>query len=671
MSRTAKSRAMTSAGLALRLWLLLGSLGVVVLLIIGRAVQLQAIEGEHWEKVAADQQRGRAPLPARRGGIFDRNGVPLALTHETFGVAVAPHELRDPQVAAARLASDLGISAAEARRATDPSRRWVVLPGRFSADQRKTLNDVRGIHFERRLERFYPQGDVAREVVGSVSGDDRALGGIEQQFNELLRGTPGYSVVRRDARGVAQSTIFLPVVPPTDGADIYLTLDFHLQEIADGALSEAIRTTGASGGDLLLADPRTGEVLAAVSRRAGAARSLAAITEPFEPGSTLKPFFVANLLEGGYASLGEQVFAENGRWSDENGRIFRDVSAYEWLTLADALRVSSNIGLVKFSSRLPSGEQYRYLRDLGFGTASGVEYPAESSGRLRRPRHWSKLTPSSLAIGYEVSATPLQLTMAYGALANGGVLMEPRLLREIRSTGGEVLVRGRAQPLRRVMTRKVATQITDVLVSAVEGGTATRAALATFEVAGKTGTARRTGSGGRYEAGSYTSSFVGYFPARDPQLVIFVKLDQPRGSFYGGLTAAPVTRETLQGILAARARALDGTSLLTARAAPEPDAPGRGTALTPPAQLSVAAGREGPFVFFLSEGLPALDSVAAGRRVVVPALKDLPMRDAARRLHSLGFHVRLRGSGDVQGSRPAAGSLLVPGDTLLLIGEDS
>lgn len=667
MSRTAKSRAMTPEGLALRWWLLLGSLGVAVLLIIGRAVQLQAIEGDHWEKVAADQQRGRSPLPARRGGIFDRNGVPLALTHETFGVAVAPRELRDRKVASARLASDLGISAAEARRATDPSRRWVVLPGRFSADQRKKLGGVRGIHFERRLERFYPQGDVAREVVGSVTGDDRALGGIEQQFNELLRGTPGYSVVRRDARGVAQATISLPVVPPTDGADIYLTLDFHLQEIADGALTEAIRSTGAAGGDLLLADPRTGEVLAAISRRSGVARSLAAITEPFEPGSTLKPFFVANLLEGGYASLAEQVFAENGRWRDENGRTFRDVHAYEWLTLADALRVSSNIGLVKFSSRLPSGEQYRYLRDLGFGTASGVEYPAESSGRLRRPQQWSKLTPSSLAIGYEVSATPLQLAMAYGALANGGVLMEPRLLREIRSHDGEVLARGREQPLRRVMTKEVATQITDVLVSVVEGGTATRAALATFEVAGKTGTARRTGSGGRYESGSYTSSFVGYFPARDPQLVIFVKLDQPQGSFYGGLTAAPVTRETLQGILAARARALDGTSLLTARVAPDPGTRG---ALAPQGQLSVGKGKEGPFVFFLSEGLPEPDSIAAGRRVVVPVLMDLPMRDAVRRLHSLGFHVRLRGSGSVQGSRPAAGSLLAPGDTLLLLGED-
>lgn len=665
MSRGRERRWVTPERLALRWWVLLGSLGLAALLVVGRAVQLQAIEGERWEKVAAEQQRGRVPLPARRGAIYDRNGIPLALTHETFGVAVAPRELRDVRAAQARLVEVLGLTPAEARRATDRQRRWVVLPGRFTAEQRKKLEGLRGIHFERRLERFYPQGDVGREVIGSVSGDGRPLGGIEQQLDELLRGTPGYSVVRRDARGTAQPTISLPVVPPTDGADVRLTIDFRLQEIADGALAEAIRSTGARGGDLLLASPRTGEILAAVSRRAGTARSLAAITEPYEPGSTIKPFFVASLLAERRATLDDSVFAENGSWQDEHGRRFRDVHPHGWLTLRDALRVSSNIGLVKHVGRLEPAVQWRYLRDFGFGTPTGVEYPAESGGRLHRQTHWSRLTPASLAIGYELSVTPLQLLMAYGALANGGVLMEPWLLKEVRAPDGRVVHEGRPQPLRRVVPPAVAAELTEVLVSVVEGGTATRASLGSFEVAGKTGTARRTGSGGRYESGSYTSSFVGYFPARDPQLLIFVKLDQPRGAIYGGLTAAPVTRETLQGILAAHTRTLDGASLLTARRAGVPPVALAAGAAAP----QHAPAREGPFVFLLAAGIPRGDTVDT-RPVTVPPLQELPLRDAVRRAHALGLHVRLRGGGSVLRTAPAAGARLQPGDTLLIVGRD-
>jgi len=520
---------------------------------------------------------------------------------------------------------------------------------------------VRGIHFERRLDRFYPQGDVGREVIGAISGDARPLGGVEQQFDELLSGTPGHAVVRRDARGTSEATILLPVEPAVDGADVHLTLDFRLQEIADGALQAAIAGTRAAGGDLLLTDPRTGEILAAVSRRAGRSRSLAAITEPYEPGSTLKPFIVAALLAEGRASLGQMVDAEGGVWQ-VGRRTIRDVERHGLISLRDALRVSSNIAIVKLAARLSPGQQYRYLRDFGFGTPTGVEYPAESSGRLRRPAQWSGLSQASLAMGYELSTTPLQLAMAYGALANGGVLYEPQLLREIRGVDGDVLARGDARALRRVLPPEVASAITDVLATAVSDGTATRAALSTFDVAGKTGTARRTGAGGRYEGGSYTSSFVGYFPARDPQLVIFVKLDQPRGVIYGGATAAPVTRETLQGILAAHTRAFEGASLLTARhveAAPVH----RPTLAT----ARPVVGREGPFVFFLDDAVPR-PAEGDVRQSEVPNLIGISMREAVRRVHAAGLRVRLDGSGWVESTVPHAGSALAHGDTVTLVG---
>ncbi|HEU0012037.1 MAG TPA: penicillin-binding transpeptidase domain-containing protein [Longimicrobium sp.] len=648
--------------------LLIVSIGLAAVLVVGRAVQLQGLEGDAWRAKAAEQQQEQVPLPARRGAIYDRDGLPLALTRESFGVAVAPAEVRDRADAVRRLQRVLGLTRAAARRATDPARKWVVLPGRFSAEQRRTLGDLAGIHWERRLERFYPHGDVGRELLGTVSGDGRALGGVEQGMEERLRGRDGYSVLRRDARGRRQASFALPVVEPADGADVYLTIDFDLQEIADEALGDAIRNTQAAGGDMLLLDPRTGEILAAVSKRAGGARGVGAFIEPYEPGSTFKPFFVATLLATGRARLEDRVHGENGTWTSPEGRVHRDVHAYEWLTVRDALRVSSNIGMVKLVPRLSPGQQFGVLRDFGFGTPTGVEYPTESSGRLPRPDRWSKLTAGSLATGYEVSVTPLQLGLAYGALANGGVLMEPRLLREVRDARGRVVERRAPRGVRRAVPREVAAQIRDVLVAVVEDGTATRASLATFEVAGKTGTARRTGAGGRYESGSYTSTFVGFFPARDPQLTILVKLDRPRGEYYGGLTAAPVTRETLQAILAARSPTVDRSTLLRTRLsretggpAPVPAAAFRRADPPPP------AGSEGVYVFDSTEGLAGPARPAGA--VAVPDLAGLSLREAARRLHERGLRVHVRGGVYVAATHPAAGQAVERGRTVTVMGD--
>ncbi|HEV7588296.1 MAG TPA: penicillin-binding transpeptidase domain-containing protein [Longimicrobium sp.] len=649
-----------------RRWWLAGALGLTALLIVGRAVQLQGFQGDRWRGEAERQQQTRVPVPARRGAIYDRDGVALALTRETFAVSIAPREVRDRGDAVLRLTRALGLPRAEARRATDPQRAWVVLPGRFTVEQRRGLGELRGFYVERRLERFYPQGDVGREVLGGVSGDGRAMGGIEQAMDSLLRGTDGFSVLRRDAHGRKEATLSLPALPPRDGDDVVLSIDFDLQEIADAALAEQVRATHAAGGDLILTDPRTGEILAAVSKRP-ASRDLSAFIEPYEPGSTLKPFFVAGLLAGGRAALTDRVYAEQGSWTTPEGRVIQDVHPYEWLTLRDGLRVSSNIVMAKFSPRLPPGEQYGALRDFGFGTATGVEYPVESSGRLSRPARWSPVTPASLAMGYEVSVTPLQMAMAYGAIANGGVLMEPRLVREVRGADGGAVERRAPRPVRRAIPAQVASALRDVLVDVVADGTGTHASLSTFEVAGKTGTSRRTGANGRYEAGAYNSTFVGFFPAQAPQLVIYVKLDRPQGDYYGGLTAAPVTRATLQAILAARSPTLDRRALLGSRTHPEPSA---ALAVAVPADVPAAEGREGTYVFLDNRAPPTTPRRDAGP-VPVPALAGLALRDGARRLHALGFHVRLQGGGAVKGTLPGAGAILARGDTLTLVGEGS
>ncbi|HET7275152.1 MAG TPA: penicillin-binding transpeptidase domain-containing protein [Longimicrobiaceae bacterium] len=642
--------------------LLLAALAVAAALIIGRAFQLQALEGPEWEALALAQQRERVPLPARRGTIYDRDGVPLAVSYETYRVSVAPRELSRPEAAADRLQEVLGLSNTLTNKLTSRGDPWIVLPGRYTVEQRQRLGDVRGVYFERRLERFYPQGQVGREVIGVVTADGRALGGAEQQFDELLRGQPGYSVLRRSARGEAQTTISLPVVPPVAGADVHLTIDMSVQEIADAALRASIDSTGASGGDLLVVDPLTGEVLAAVSRRNGRGRTLSAVTEPYEPGSTLKPFTAAALLALDRVSWSDSVHGEEGAWRT-NGRVLHDTHAHGWMGLDDVLRLSSNIGIAKFAEQFGPGEQYSFLRDFGFGTPTGVAYPAESAGRLRQPAEWTPMSPASLAMGYEISVTPLQLAMGYGALANGGILMEPHLLSEIRGSDGELIRSVEPQPLRRVIPRTVAKQLTEVLVSVVADGTATQASLGRFKVAGKTGTSRRTGEDGRYVSGSYTATFVSCFPASDPELVVFVKLDEPEGTYYGGTTAAPVTRETLEGILAARAPRLHGPSLLASRI------PSNTVRLAATSEPAPPAGQvSGPFVFILDNEIERAPESGRVVPVEVPTLADLTMRDAARRLHDLGLHVRIEGSGDVVRVEPSEGTVLLPYDTVQLIG---
>jgi cell division protein FtsI (penicillin-binding protein 3) len=258
---------------------------------------------------------------------------------------------------------------------------------------------------------------------------------------------------------------------PVPGYDAVLTIDYELQEIANDALRLALAEESAQGGEILLVDPRTGDVLAAASRSADRNRSnWTAATVPYEPGSTIKAFTLSAVLGQGRGSLRDSIWAEDGRYPI-NGRVITDSHAHGWLTLREGFLVSSNIVMAKVASRLAPTEQYRYLRDFGFGSPTGVAYPAESGGRLSRPDRWSKQSQASLAMGYEISVTPLQLAMAYAAIANGGTLLEPRLIREVRSHDGRLVRSFPTRTVRRTIPMSIAREVRAVLTDAVESGT--------------------------------------------------------------------------------------------------------------------------------------------------------------------------------------------------------
>ncbi|MFO7894003.1 MAG: penicillin-binding protein 2 [Longimicrobiales bacterium] len=633
-----------------RLLLALLLLGGVVLL--SRGFQLQVLQAAEWEGLAQRQHREQVTLPAARGAIFDRNGIPLATTREMLQVSTAPREMADRGAVRSAVARALGLSPSWLDRAVDGDRRWVVLPGRYEPTIRSELDGLAGVYLRRSLERFHPHGEVALEVVGRLSADGLPQGGVELEVDSLLAGEDGFAVVRRDAMGEPIPGALLPVREPRAGHDVHLTLDVGLQEIAEGALRDAIEEHDAESGDLIFADPRTGEILAAASVQSGGHRHWRSATDPYEPGSTIKPFNMAALLEQGLVSLEDTVFAEEGYFR-QGGRTFRDVHGYGWLTAGEVLRYSSNIGMVKLTDLLPAPAHYATLRAFGFGSPTGVRYPSESGGRLSRPEAWSGYTQASLAMGYEVSVTPLQMTMAYGALANGGRLLEPRLIREVRRKDGTVAWDREPRLIRQAISAATAGKLVEVLTDAVEDGTGQRAGLGEFRVAGKTGTARLVVDGS-YRDDLYTASFAGFFPARDPQLVFLAKLD--RGSEYGGAVAAPVTRATLTAALAARTTSLDRRAV--ARAMP---------ARTPAGErvsLSRLPPTPGPFYFQTDAGAPRRTPEPA--RSVVPDVRGESARDAAAALHAAGFRVRLEGVGDVRAMDPTPGRAGERGSTVRL-----
>jgi cell division protein FtsI (penicillin-binding protein 3) len=645
---------------ALRRRMLLIGLTCAAGAITARAFQLSILHGGRWEARAEDQQADSMMLPAPRGVIYDRDGVPLAASRDRYRIAVARREVADVEQVVAKLRTHAGLTARKARSAATEGDGWIVLPGLYDETVRGALAGIRGLHFERVSQRFYPHNRLAAEVLGTVNASGEALGGIELEFDSLLSGRSGRAIVRRDALGRALPGLMLRATEPVPGRDVVLTIDVDLQEIADDALRQALDATKAAGGELLLLEPATGEVLAAVSRRQRGG-GWGGVTVPYEPGSTLKPFTVAALLAENRATLADSIYGEDGSYTT-HGRTITDVHAHGWLTLEDALRESSNIGIAKAADALTPALQYDYLRRFGFGSPTGASYPSESGGLLRRPDRWSKQSKASLAIGYEVSVTPLQMALAYGALANGGLLMEPRLVREVRARDGRSVRSLAPRVVRRVVPERITEALRDVLADVVEEGTGTAASMGEFRVAGKTGTAR-IALGGRYVPGAYTATFAGYFPADAPELVFVVKLDRPRGAYYGGATAAPVTRTTLEAALAARGTPIDKRSV--ARAARR----GVSVAAAPAARfasLESAAGSAAHPPVVLTIGAAPLEPLA-DTGIDVPDVAGLPLRDAAARLHAAGFHVRVEGGGVARGTVPAAGAKADAGDVVRLL----
>jgi cell division protein FtsI (penicillin-binding protein 3) len=457
----------------------------------------------------------------------------------------------DPVRVAARLAPLVDVPERELHTALTTGKSFVWLRRRLPPATAAAVRALRepGLGFVPEPLRLYPNRELAAHVVG-FEGVDGGLEGIERALNDTLTGTPGKAVVGRDALGREVVTEAV-VQRPAPGRGVMLTIDRTIQYLAERELDAAFRRTRARAAIAVVMDPRTGDVLALAVRPTFNPNAFLdvpsrehwrnrAVTDPFEPGSTFKIILAAAALEEGVVRPEDRIFAENGRITIARTTI-HDWKKYGWLSFGEVLQKSSNVGSIKVGLALGRERYHRYMTAFGFGALTGVGLAGESRGQLRDPRHWSGLSLPTMSIGQEVSVTALQMVAAFGAIANGGTLMQPRLLRSLFDGEGRETRRFEPRAVRQVISPETARTLTRLMTQVVAEGTGHNAAIPGYDVAGKTGTAQKLDPvTRRYSRKPGVLSFVGFAPADEPRLAMLVMLDEPKNERWGSEAAAPI-----------------------------------------------------------------------------------------------------------------------------------
>ena len=530
-------------------------LGVAFALVLMRLVNLQVLQAAELTVKADRQHQKSVSFEGARGTIYDRHGKVLAMNMEVPSVFGVPASLEDPGRTAKHLSPVLHIRAGEIEKRLKQDKHFVWLARKLEPEQGRRLErlalDGVGVVMEGR--RFYPKGPLLSHVLGFAGMDDRGLEGLELKYESYLRGEKQTVILQRDAFGRVVFPKGLNEKSVAPGHSLALTIDEVIQYIAEKELDEAVNRTNAKSGTIIVTNPKTGAILAmAVSPRfdPNTVGALSpdrwrnrALTDSYEPGSTMKVVLAAAALEEKVMAPGTMIFGEYGQMVVAN-TVIHDHERSGWMTFAQMIQRSSNIGAAKVGTALGSWRLYDYLKEFGFGEKSDIDLPGEAAGLLRSPREWGRRSVASISMGQEIGVTPLQMLTAVGAIANGGLLMKPYVVSEIRNTKNLPVAQTQPQVRRRVISAETAKTLTYVLEGVVTDGTGGKAAIPGYRVAGKTGTAQkidpRTGA---YSSTALVGSFVGFMPADDPQLAMIVVIDEPQGEGWGGVVAAPVFRK--------------------------------------------------------------------------------------------------------------------------------
>jgi len=625
------------------------------ILIGGRMFQLQVLKKEQLYRLAAQQRMAEFPLLPKRGVIYDRNGNELAVSLEVDSVYAEPKKVVEVERTARELARILQIDSKEILEKLRRGRSFEWIKRQISPKEAEAIKALRfpGIHFLKENKRFYPYGPLAAHVVGFVGLDSKGLEGIEFQYNALLNGKPLVWMMERDAIGRG---IFLsdpPIEKESQSRNIILTLDAHLQRIAEVELEQAVQKWEAKGGMAIIMEPKTGRILAMASSptfnpnqflnyRPKAWRNRA-ITDVFEPGSMFKVFLAAAALEERIVQPSDSFYCENGAYSVYD-RTIRDHSPHGWLTFKQILKVSSNIGASKVGEKMGKDRFYRYIREFGFGEKTRVGLPGEANGILHHPRYWSPVSLDTISFGQGISVTGIQLAMALSTIANGGRQMRPYIVEKITDEKGEVIQTFQPEEVKRVLSEETCKTLISLLKATTEkGGTGEQAVPQGYEIAGKTGTAQKVDPIlGGYSTEHYMSGFMGLAPLEDPKMVVVVVIDEPRGNNFGGVVAAPVFRAIVE-------KALPYLNVL-------------------PKGIQIVKN-ELPSVREIKDVRPSLQKERIGEetgKMIMPDLTGLSIRSALSRIEGKGLIIKVTGSGKVADQSPKPGAVIEKGEICYL-----
>ncbi|HEY3353855.1 MAG TPA: penicillin-binding transpeptidase domain-containing protein, partial [Polyangia bacterium] len=675
--------------------------GVLGLLLVGtgyRAYKLQVREAPRLRAMAEEQYLKEIEVGVHRGAIFDRHGAVLAQSVEVDSVYANPRAFDgDLRESARALGAALGLAPGDVLARIQPRRYFTWLKRRVGPEEARAVRElgIPAVGLTTEPRRFYPNQELAGPVLGYAGVDGRGLEGIELALDKKLRGDRRTISGLKDALGREVLTTGLPDTTPTNGHDVVLTIDKFIQFSAERALAETLEKTHAKAGTVIVLDPRTGDVLALATRptldpnRPGASAKAGArnraVTDPYEPGSTMKTFSVAAAIEAGVTRPNEVFHCENGRFRIGQYTI-HDSHGHGPLTVAEVLQKSSNIGAAKIARRLGKERLDAKLREFGFGRPTGLGLPGERGGRIRPVARWGEIGLATISFGQGITATPIQMLSALASLGNGGMLNAPRIVRRITDGSGRVIEIPRPEP-RRVMRAESAKAVVEMLKMVTrKGGTATAAAIPGFEVAGKTGTAQKVDPGtGRYSRDKMVASFMGLVPADDPKLAMMVIIDEPVGERYGGLVAGPAFKRIGEEVLrylgatanpdlapppADAAAAAEGSAGVTevmpereaepaAAAAPAPsgeegeaeDEPARPDEIEDPIAADVEAGEApasapGAAAAEAATAEPATDDAEeAESATAVPDFTGMSMAEALQAARRAGLRLEVRGSG--------------------------
>ena len=602
--------------------------------------------------MAEGQHLRELRVSPRRGAIYDRHGAELAVSADVESVYANPRRLKameqDPRAVASRISKILDVDSERLEQRLAADRYFVWIERRVTPNEATRIRelDIPGIELTTEARRYYPNRHLAAHLVGFADIDGRGIEGIELAYEDRLRGSDRRVEAIRDRRGHVVFADEMEDDRSMQGQSVVLTIDKAIQHIAERELALGVRTFEARGGSVVVMDPSNGEILALAnyppfnpnepSKHPTAHRRNRAVVDRFEPGSTVKPFTMAAALAAGSVKPNQSINCENGV-TRLAGRVLHDAHPYEWLTPTQILAYSSNIGIAKVALDLGKKNLYRGLRRFGFGEPTGLGVPGETAGILRHHRRWYEIDAATVSFGQGMSVTNVQLATAMSAIANGGRLMQPMLVRRLVDGHGATIEERKPHVRRQVVPRRVAKLVGQMLTAVTEpGGTAIEAAVDGYLVAGKTGTAQKADYiHGGYAKDKWLASFIGFAPAERPAVVISVVIDEPVIAHYGGTVAGPVFRRVAEVTL-------------------------RHMGIAPEGRPAVLAQKKKEIVVAEVEPEAEKDVVEKGQSAV-PDVRSLPLRQAVIALHAQSLVAEVKGSGVVVEQDPAPGKAVAHG----------